>query len=102
MADRINVSESNATAIRQKIVSESLTWLNGMSKIKNKVGEISRSLESETGLALIELFERCQREIKSNIENFITEYNRIISLSVSKLQSADAQIASSIGSASIM
>ena len=98
MAERIQVSQSDASSAKGRIRSKSNTWLGQMSSLEKEVQTMANWFKGETGNALISLYQRCQSEIKKEIEKFITEYNQTIDKAVGALQDADSQVASSINS----
>ena len=96
MARQIQVSQSDANAAKGRIISKANTWMGNISVLEKEVETMAGWFKGETGTALIGLYKKCQKEIKKDIENFIAEYNQTIDKSVSALQDADSQVASSI------
>ena len=96
MAERIQLSQSDANAAKGKIVNKSQSWLQNISTLEKEVQTMANWFKGETGNALIALYKRCQSEIKKDIEQFIAEYNQTIDKAVSTLQGADSQVATSI------
>ena len=98
MAERIQLSQSEANSSKSRIKSKSDSWMQEMSKIEKEVQSMANWFKGETGNALIALYQKCQQEIKKDIAEFITGYNATIDKSVSALQSADSSVAKQIGS----
>jgi len=96
MADSIQLSQGEASSAKGRITSKSSSWLGNMSTLEKEVNTMANWFKGDTGNALLGLYQRCQADIKKEIEKFITEYNQTIDKAVSSLQSADAQVASSI------
>jgi len=98
MAERIQLSQGDANAAKGRITNKSNSWLQNMSTLEKEVQTMANWFKGDTGNALIALYQRCQKEIKQEIEKFITEYNGTIDKAVSTLQQADADVARQIGS----
>jgi len=96
-ADRIQVSQGEASSAKSRITSRSNTWLSNIKTLENEVKTMANWFKGDTGNALITLYQKCQSEIKKDIEQFITDYNKTIDKAVSELQGADSQVASAIG-----
>jgi len=96
MAERIQLSQGEANSSKGRIKSRADSWLQNMSTIEREVMSMANWFKGETGDELIKLYQRCQREIKREIEEFITEYNSTIDKSVQSLQSADSSLAKKI------
>lgn len=97
MAERVQLSQSDANAAKGKIKNKSDSWLQNMSNLEKEVQTMANWFKGDTGNALIALYQRCQKEIKQDIEKFITEYNSTIDKAVSTLQQADSDVARQIG-----
>jgi len=70
--------------------------MQNMSAIEKEVQTMANWFKGETGDALIVLYQRCQKEIKQDIEQFIAEYNGTIDKAVRSLQDADSIVARQI------
>jgi len=88
---------SDAGSAKGRISSKSNSWMQNMSTIEKEVQTMANWFKGETGDALIALYQRCQKEIKRDIEQFITEYNGTIDNAVRSLQDADSSVARQIG-----
>ena len=97
MAERIQLSLSDANSAKGRISSKSNSWMQNMSTIEKEVQTMANWFKGETGDALIALYQRCQKEIKREIEQFIMEYNGTIDKAVRSLQDADSSVARQIG-----
>ena len=96
MAERIQLSQSDAASAKGRITSKSDAWLQNMSTLEKEVQTMANWFKGDTGNAMIALYQRCQQKIKSDIQQFISDYNGTIDKAVSSLQSADSQVANSI------
>jgi len=97
MAENIQLSRNDADSAKGRINSKSDSWLQNMSSIEKEVQTMSDWFRGETGNALIALYQRCQKEIKKDIEQFIEGYNGTLDKAVSTLQDADSSIAKQLG-----
>jgi len=97
MAERIQLSRNDANTAMGRLSTKSDSWLQNMSNIEKEVQAMSDWFKGETGNALIALYQRCQKEIKKDIERFITEYNGTVDKAVNSLQDADSSVAKQIG-----
>jgi len=97
MAERIQLSLSEAGSAKERIKSKSNSWIQNMSIIEKEVQNMANWFKGETGNALITMYQRCQKEIKDDIEQFISDYNGTIDKAVSSLQDADSSVARRIG-----
>lgn len=96
MAERIQLSINDAYTAKGRISSKANSWMQSMSTIEKEVQTLANWFKGETGDELIALYERCQKEIKKDIEQFVAEYNRAIDKAVRSLQDADSSVARQI------
>ena len=97
MAERIQLSEAEGLSAEGRIKSKTNAWLQNMSTIEKEVQSMASWFKGETGAALITLYYTCQTEIKKEIDQFITDYNKTLQKAIRSLMEADMQIASAIG-----
>ena len=97
MAERIQLSQGDASLAKGRIKSEASSWMQNMSAVEKEVQSMADWFKGETGNALIALYQKCQKEIKKDIEQFITDYNWTVDRAVRSLQDADSLVARQIG-----
>jgi len=97
MAENIQLSRNDANSSMGRIKSKSDSWLQNMCSIEKEVHMMSDWFKGETGNALVTLYQRCQKDIKNDIEHFIAEYNGTLDKAVSALQDADSSVAKQLG-----
>lgn len=97
MADQVRLSQSEANSAKSKIANKTDSWLSNMSSLEKEVSDLANWFKGDTGNALVELFRKCQKEIKGDINRFISEYNGTIDKAVNALTNADRQTATAIG-----
>jgi len=96
MADCIQLSQKDADSAKSRIKSKSDSWINNMTNIEKEVLAMVNWFKGETGAALIQLYQKCQKEIRKDIEQFISEYNGTIDKAVRSLQDADRSVAKQV------
>ena len=96
MAERIQLSQSEAGSAKGRIKAKSDSWMQNMTSVEKEVQAMAYWFKGETGNALIALYQKCQREIKKDIEQFIIDYNGTVDRAVRSLQDADSSVARQI------